>query len=189
MTKELSVILTFKRLRALNLSRSSLKMLPDLVGKLKHLRYLDLSWCVKLARLPKSVGNLVNLQTLKLTGCETLEFSTEVATKLINLRHLEIHRCKAFEDMMPAGFRKLSSLQSLSNVYMVDDRKKKKKVGKLNELQNLNSLRGNLEINRLDQVKDVKLESRDVNLQGKKLIVSLDLIGKIRTKHRTACNF
>jgi len=175
MTRELSVILTFKRLRALNLSRSSLKMFPDLVGKLKHLRYVDVSWCVKLSRLPKSIGNLVNLQTLKLTGCETLEFSTEVVTKLINLRHLEIHRCKAFEDMMPAGLGKLSSLQSLSNFYVVDDRQTKTKSGKLNELQNLNSLRGNLEINRLDQVKDVMPESQHVNLKGKKLLVSLEL--------------
>jgi hypothetical protein len=45
-----------------------------------------------------------------------------------------------------------------------DDKKKKKVAGKLNELHNLNNLRGNLEINRLDQVRDVKLESHDVNL-------------------------
>lgn len=173
MTRELSVILTFKSLRALNLSRSSLMILPDLVGKLKHLRYLDLSWCAQLTRLPRSIGNLVNLQTLKLTGCETLEFSTQVVMKLINLRHLEIDRCKAFEDMMPEGLGKLSSLQSLSNFYVVND--KKKKVGKLNELQDLNSLRGNLEINRLDQVIDVELESKDVNLKNKEILQSLDL--------------
>jgi len=168
-----SLILRFKRLRALNLSHSSLKKLPYLIGELKHLRYLDLSWSVKLARLPKSIGNLVNLQTLKLTGCETLEFSTEVVTKLIKLRHLMIHRCKAFEDMMPTGLEKLSSLQSLSSFYVVDDRKKK--PGKLNELQNLNHLRGSLEIHRLDKVRDVTLESHDVNLKEKKLLESLDL--------------
>jgi len=173
MTRELSVILTFKSLRALNLSHSSLKMLPDLVGNLTHLRYLDLSWCVKLARLPKSIGDLVNLQTLKLTGCETLEFSTKVVTKLINLRNLEIDRCKAFEDMMPDGLGKLSSLQSLSNFYVVDD--KKKKAGKLNDLQYLNNLRGSLQISTLDQVRDVKLESQGVNLKVKKFLDSLDL--------------
>lgn len=179
MTRALSVILRFKRLRILNLSHSSLKKLPDLIGRLKHLRYLDLSWCVKLASLPKSIGNLVNLQTLKFTGCETLEFSTEVVTKLINLRHLEIHRCKAFEDMnhmMPAGLGKLSSLQSLSRFHVVAaDHHQKKKAGKLNELQNLNNLRGNLEISGLDRVRDVMRESQDVNLKGKKLLVSLDL--------------
>ncbi|KEH25214.1 putative disease resistance protein RGA3 isoform X1 [Medicago truncatula] len=174
MTRDhLSVVVRLKYLRALNLSHSSLRMFPDLIGQLVRLRYLDLSWCIKLARLPKSIGRLVNLQTLKLTGCETLEFSTEVVTKLINLRHLEIHRCKAFEEMMPTGLGKLSSLQSLSSFYVVNDRKKKS--GKLNELQNLNSLRGNLEINRLDQVKDVMLETQHVNLKDKKLLESLDL--------------
>jgi leucine-rich repeat protein SHOC2 len=108
-----------------------------------------------------------------LTGCERLNFSTEVVTRLINLRHLEIHRCKAFEDMMPAGLGKLSSLQSLSNFHVVDD--KNKKAGKLNELQNLNSLRGNLEINTLDQVKDAMTESQLVNMKEKNLLESLDL--------------
>ncbi|KAK2420152.1 putative disease resistance protein RGA1 [Trifolium repens] len=176
MRRELSIILTFKRLRALNLSRTSLKMLPDLIGELMHLRYLDISWCAKLTRLPKSIGNLVNLETLKLTGCVTLEFSTDVVVKLIKLRHLEIHRCKAFKDMMPAELGKLSSLQSLSNFYVVDDRKKKKKkAGKLNALQNLNSLRGNLEIGRLDQVRNVGKETQNVNLKDKEFLESLNL--------------
>jgi len=174
---KLSVILSFESLRVLKLSRSSLKKLPDLISRLHHLRYLDLSWCAILESLPKSIGNLVNLQTLKLTGCERLEFCTEVVTKLINLRHLEIHLCKAFVDMMPAGLGKLSSLQSLStfNVVVVDDKNKKKVAGKLNELQTLRNLRGNLEINGLDQVRDVMLESQEVNLIDKQFLESLDL--------------
>jgi leucine-rich repeat protein SHOC2 len=75
--------------------------------------------------------------------------------------------------MMPAGLGKLSSLQSLSNFHVVDD--KNKKAGKLNELQNLNSLRGNLEINALDQVKDAMTESQLVNMKEKNLLESLDL--------------
>lgn len=173
MPREWPFILRLKRLRTLSMSHSSLMKLSYFIGELKHLRYLDLSWCVKLVSLPKSIANLVNLQTLKLTGCEKLQFSTKIVTKLISLRHLEIHRCKAFKDMMPAGLGKLSSLQSLSNFYVVND--KKKKAGKLNELQNLNSLRGNLEINRLDQVSNVKLDSQNVNLKQKYLLDSLDL--------------
>lgn len=173
MPRELPFILRFKRLRTLNMSHSSLMKLSYFIGELKHLRYLDLSWCVKLVSLPKSIANLVNLQTLKLTGCEKLQFSTKIVTKLISLRHLEIHRCKAFKDMMPAGLGILSSLQSLSNFYVVDD--KKKKAGKLNELKNLNSLRGNLEINRLDQVSNVMLDSQNVNLKDKNHLESLNL--------------
>ncbi|KAJ1380789.1 P-loop containing nucleoside triphosphate hydrolase, partial [Sesbania bispinosa] len=160
--RELPVVLRFKRLRVLNLSRSSLKTLSNSIEKLTHLRYLDLSWCVEL--------------TLKLTGCEALEFSTQVVTKLISLRHLEIHSCKAFEDMMPAGLGKLSSLQSLSSFYVVDAAdQKKKKAGQLNELQNLNNLRGNLKINALGLIRNVMSESKEVNLKEKKLLESLNL--------------
>jgi leucine-rich repeat protein SHOC2 len=45
----------------------------------------------------------------------------------------------------------------------------------LNELENLNSLRGNLEINALDQVKDAKKESQLVNMKEKNLLKSLNL--------------
>jgi len=170
---KLSVILKCKHLRLLNLSRTSLAVLPDSIGKLKSLRHLNLSWCLNLTSLPESIGKLFMLQTLKLTGCERLEFSTQVVTRLINLRHLEIHRCKAFEDMMPAELRKLTSLQSLSYFNVVKD--EKKIAGNLNELQKLNGLRGNLEINGLDQVRNVTKESQHVNLKDKKLLESLEL--------------
>jgi len=167
-TIKLSDILTCKHLRLLNLSRTSLTVLPYSIGKLKSLRLLNLSWCLYLRSLPKSIGELFMLQTLKLTGCERLEFSTRVVTRLINLRHLEIHGCKAFEDMMPAQLGKLTSLQSLSFFHVA-------KHGNLNELQNLNSLRGNLEINGLDQVRNVMMESQLVNLKDKNLLESLGL--------------
>ncbi|KAJ1413992.1 Leucine-rich repeat domain superfamily [Sesbania bispinosa] len=76
--------------------------------------------------------------------------------------------------MMPAGLGKLSSLQSLSSFYVVDA-DQNKKAGKLNELQNLNNLRGNLEINTLGLVSNVLQESKEVNLKEKKLLETLDL--------------
>ncbi|XP_027358414.1 putative disease resistance protein RGA3 [Abrus precatorius] len=169
----LSFIFRRSCLHALNLSNTYLKELPGPINKLKHLRYLDLSFCRNLVSLPNSIGSLVNLQTLKLIGCERLEFSTKVITKLINLRYLDIRFCKAFEDMVPAGLGKLSSLQFLSTFVVGDDQKNE--VGKLNELKNLNGLRGNLEIRGLGKVRDVTLESQELNLKDKKLLESLDL--------------
>ncbi|GAU38643.1 hypothetical protein TSUD_276820 [Trifolium subterraneum] len=74
---------------------------------------------------------------------------------------------------MPRGLENLTSLQSLSTFNVVDD-DSNKADGKLNELQNLNNLRGNLEINGLDRVKTL-METSDVNLVGKKFLESLDL--------------
>lgn len=84
---------------------------------------------------------------------------------------------------MPDGLGKLSSLQSLSTfIVVMDDKNKKKVAGKLNELQNLINLRSNLEISGLDQVRDVRLESQDVNLMDKKFLESLDLNWDCRGK-------
>jgi hypothetical protein len=39
-----TLISSFKCLRALNLSYSNIQEVPNSIGKLKHLRFLDLSW-------------------------------------------------------------------------------------------------------------------------------------------------
>ncbi|KAJ1382314.1 Virus X resistance protein-like, coiled-coil domain [Sesbania bispinosa] len=168
-----SIIKNLKSVRVLDLSYSSITKLPQSIDKCKHLRYLDLSNCKELISLPKSIGNLVSLQSLKLCGCRKLEFCTEVITKLISLRHLDIEGCKAFEDMMPLGLGQLSSLQSLSIFVVGDD--EKKKCGKLNELKELNNIRGHLRISHLGLVKDVALESQEANLKAKKHIQLLEL--------------
>ncbi|KAJ1384864.1 Virus X resistance protein-like, coiled-coil domain [Sesbania bispinosa] len=162
-----------KYLRILDLSYSSITELPDSIDKCKHLRYLDLSNCFRLTSLPKSIGNLVGLQSLKLSMCEKLESGAEVITKLISLRRLDIEGCKAFKSMMPLGFGQLTSLQSLSNFVVGDD--ENKQPAKLNELKELNNIRGRLRISNLGLVKEVELESQEANLKAKKYIQFLEL--------------
>ncbi|KAL5062973.1 hypothetical protein RYX36_024710 [Vicia faba] len=107
--KELPVNLKFKYLHALKLSYCSISKSCDSIGKLKHLRYLKLCYCVGLEDLFKSIGNIVCLQTLILEGCEGVEFSTKDILSLFNLRHLHIENLKAFkEKKTTAGFGKLS---------------------------------------------------------------------------------
>lgn len=108
---ELFVISKFKYLRALKLSYPSLSKLSGSIGKLKHLRYLNLSCCRGLGSLFKSISNIVLLQTLIMTPNEKVEFSTMDISKLINLRHLHISDWEALEDKNPAGFGKLSMQQ------------------------------------------------------------------------------
>ncbi|XP_044480656.1 putative disease resistance protein RGA1 isoform X2 [Mangifera indica] len=68
----------FKCLRSLNLSGSRVRELPSSIGKLKHLRYLDLSYNVDIKKLPTSLTRLRNLQTLDLSGCGINELPRDI---------------------------------------------------------------------------------------------------------------
>ncbi|XP_027337019.1 putative disease resistance protein RGA3 [Abrus precatorius] len=97
--------------------------------------------------LPKSMSNLVFLQTLKLKKCDEESFSV--------------------------GLGKLCSLQFLST-FVVGDRQEIK-YATLNELKDLNLIRGKLKIQCLNRVREVALESQDVNLKEKIFLRSLIL--------------
>ncbi|MED6193923.1 hypothetical protein PIB30_023763 [Stylosanthes scabra] len=180
MVKLLPFTEKLKCLRALGVSSCPLTQLPKSIDKVKYLRYLDLSTSnlsslpESVVSLPETVENLVCLQKLNLEGCPNLVFPVEVITKLINLRELKIEECKAFEMMMPVGLGKLTSLQWLSN--FVVGNSEKRTSGRLNELKELNNIRGKFCISRLGSVRDVASESHETNLRSKKYIQDLRLL-------------
>ena len=55
------------------MSGNCFEELPEEIGELVHLRFIDLSGNDKLKRLPNAVCNLYNLQTLRLVGCGNLK--------------------------------------------------------------------------------------------------------------------
>jgi len=79
----------FKRLRVLCLSGSTFETLPGTIGKLKHLRYLDISQNLNIKSLPEFICKLQSLQVLNLAGCLELEALPKGLRKLISLRYLE----------------------------------------------------------------------------------------------------
>ncbi|XP_027337786.1 putative disease resistance protein RGA1 [Abrus precatorius] len=171
----LSVTAKFKYLRVLRMHH-----LSGSTEDLKHLRYLDL---MQQTSLPKSMSNLVFLQTLKLWECDEESFS-EVVTKLVNLRCLGI----AYHDTlsrMAIGLGKLCSLQFLSTFVVGDSQEIR--YGTLNELKDLNLIRGELEIQYLKRVRQVALESQHVNLKEKKFLQSLTLDWSSE-EHGDICN-
>lgn len=86
------LILQLKCLRTLNLKGNSIEELPEAIGELIHLRYLNLSKNSCLKELPDTVGNLYNLQTLCLIYCKSLVKLPATMRKLINLKHLYTKR-------------------------------------------------------------------------------------------------
>ena len=86
----------FKYLRVLDLENSSFEVLPNSIGSLKHLRYLNLTEYRKIKQLPDSICKLHSLQTLLLGGFNNLEWLPKGIRDMINLRFLVVttkHTC------------------------------------------------------------------------------------------------
>ncbi|XP_050284024.1 putative disease resistance protein At3g14460 [Quercus robur] len=169
-TMEINDLLcTFKCLRVLSLSLYILiNVLPDSVGNLKHLRYLNLNGTF-IKGLPDSVCGLYNLQTLLLRNCCSLvELPTNMG-RLVNLRHLDIRGTPL--KGMPMHMGKLRSLQNLS-AFCVG--KEKQSGSSIKELGEIPHLSGSLCISNLENVYQTR-DAKEVNLKDKKGLSELKL--------------
>ncbi|XP_062117907.1 putative disease resistance protein RGA1 [Humulus lupulus] len=169
-----AVVSNFLFIRSLNLKELKTNSLNS-IGRLKHLRYLDLSHHQHLEALPNSITNLVNLQTLKLSNCKKFRELPRDIENLINLRHLEIDNCRKLE-YMPSGIGQLTNLQTLS-MYVLKENKKPvlRYVGELKDLLRLNGLRGKLDVVNLRHKKDEVEEYGSAKLKDKQYLRSLRL--------------
>ncbi|XP_045823030.1 putative disease resistance RPP13-like protein 1 [Trifolium pratense] len=160
---------TLKRLRVLSLSKyTNITKLPDTIGNLLQLRYLDLS-STGIESLPDTTCNLYNLQTLILSSCERLTELPVHMGNLINLRHLDITDTNIKE--LPVEIARLENLQTLT-VFVVG----KQHVGlSIKELSKFTNLQGKLTIKDLHNVIDSR-EAEDANLKSKEKIEELELL-------------
>ncbi|XP_048329227.2 putative disease resistance protein RGA3 isoform X1 [Ziziphus jujuba] len=159
--------LSSKFLRTLELYGENMEMISNSIGMLKHLRYLNLSYNKKVKALPDCITSLLNLQTLLLISCGNLRTLPRDITKLVNLRHLDIQDCDGLSHM-PRGISQMTNLQTLTQFSI---KEKLADSGQLNELENLNGLRGHLEI----VVGVDGIESKGANLKNKQYLQSLEL--------------
>ncbi|XP_068639630.1 putative disease resistance protein RGA3 [Aristolochia californica] len=151
----------------------NLKKLPNVIGCFPQLRCFDLTYC-HIEELPDSFCSLSNLQTLNLRDCLKLTKLPNIIgccmlKKLLNnpatfknLRYLNLFDCDRLT-YMPTHIGKLTNLIELTR-FIVG-----KEVGtKIVELKGLNSLKGKLVVERLENVVGGE-EAKEANLKNKQL--------------------
>jgi len=163
----LIIVSMLKYLRVLSFCKFQSKLpLPDSIGELIHLRYLNLSK-TSIEALPESLCNLHNLQTLKLYCCLNLTKLPSAIQNLVNLRHLEIRGTRIKE--MPKRMGKLNQLLKL-DFYIVG----KHKENSIKEVGGLPNLHGDFSIKELENVTKSE-EALEARIMDKKNINHLFL--------------
>ncbi|KAM3318568.1 hypothetical protein ACQJBY_035996 [Aegilops geniculata] len=100
-----------KFLRVISVHGLWIKELPNEIGGVAQLRYLNVSGCKDLKKLPSSIKSLLNLQTLDITGTQVEEIHPSF-WKIKTLRHVF-----ADELRLPASIKEeLDELQTLCGV-------------------------------------------------------------------------
>ncbi|XP_030940330.1 putative disease resistance protein RGA3 [Quercus lobata] len=156
----------FKCLRVLRLSGFSIKELSESIGRLIHLRFLHIS-CPNIKVLPKSITKLYNLQTLNVHNCYGLRELPKDLKNLVNLRSIVVNYNVDMWSLLK-DIGQWKCLQMFPLFFVKQD------AGhQIEELGQLNQLRGVLTINDLENVRD-KDEARRANLAEK---AKIDMLG------------
>ncbi|KAJ6354889.1 hypothetical protein OIU77_005480 [Salix suchowensis] len=162
-------------LRTLKLLRCGIEEVPSNIGKLIHLRHVDLSWN-EIKELPEEICELYNMQTLDLSGCSELEKLPDNIGKLIRLRHLSVLQWDESSFVEMRGVEGLGCLRELDEFHVSGSGERSNIGG----LKNLNHLQGCLRIRWLGDVKDPD-EVKKAELKSKKNLTRLGLWFDSRT--------
>ncbi|XP_078168178.1 disease resistance protein RGA2-like [Carex rostrata] len=172
-TKEKNKVPKSNSLRVLDLPIYHKELVMEIVpfGKLKHLRYLNLS-CRIMRTLPDAITTLYLLQTFRLHNCFHLSELPKGMRYMMSLRHLYIEGCSQLQSM-PPSLGELKFLQTLS-CYIVG-------IGEGNKIGELNTLNlgGQLEVYNLREISDVR-DAKEANMASKQNLDRLILCWGMR---------
>ncbi|GLT37491.1 hypothetical protein SLA2020_118040 [Shorea laevis] len=171
---------SFKRLRILSFKErwvraaNIVEQLPTWIGKMKHLRYLDISR-TNIKELPQFIMELYGLQTLRFMYCSRIAKQPEGVENLVSLRHIHFNE----DSCMPLRIGRLKDLQTLQ-LFVVG----LQEGSRIEELGCLSQLRGELRICHLEHVENYS-EAKKAKLSEKIELYELSLKW---TRNTEECN-
>ncbi|KAH9319526.1 hypothetical protein KI387_021295 [Taxus chinensis] len=80
---------------------SGLRKLPESIGLLLQLKYLNLSGCKNLEELPESIGELSSLENLSMNGCLSIRKLPSTFGMLRALKDLDIGHLEQIQELPP----------------------------------------------------------------------------------------
>ncbi|GLT37350.1 hypothetical protein SLA2020_116710 [Shorea laevis] len=172
---------SFKRLRILSFKErwvraaNIVEQLPTWIGKMKHLRYLDISH-TDIKELPQFIMELYSLQTLRFMYCSRIVKQPEGVEDLVSLRHIYFNR----DSCMPLRIGRLKDLQTLQLFFVG-----LQEGSRIEELGCLSQLGGELRICHLEHVENYS-EAEKAKLSEKIELYELSL--EWTRRNREECN-
>ncbi|KAJ1295215.1 hypothetical protein BS78_01G207200 [Paspalum vaginatum] len=173
LTIEGHIFTRLQQLIVLDLSETSLEVIPESLDNLVYLRFLNLSH-TRIQAIPESIGNLWSLKFLLLRGCESLHALPKGMEHLRGLRDLDLVGTAINDVAFRIGcLRSITSLQCFT-VTSKEARAAQDRSGwPLDELKNLSQLR-RLHIQKLEKAAG-RSEAAEMSLAAKKGLIELEL--------------
>ncbi|KAL4184306.1 hypothetical protein AMTRI_Chr10g224920 [Amborella trichopoda] len=164
--------------------------IPDSIGLLGKLVYLNLRGCSSLKELPDSIGSLVNLEELDVGGCKELSRLPASMGRMRSLRYVDLWQTAIA--MLPDEFGLLPNLEKLNMRGCGQLKELPESIGRLTSLKTLD-IGYNSSLTRLPTSLSAlcsleKLDASNCNLQGM-IPEDFERLSSLKTLHLSGINF